>query len=184
VLLLDADRLFRERLARALRRQGIGTTSASSVPEAISAARDHFHAFALVDPGSERPSTSDPIAAILAVSPNTKLAVLTAYGNIGLAVGALRRGAFHYVTKPIEPEEVLSLLARMEASTGATMDGPLPRTSLPARATPSLARAKWEHVQRVLGDSKGNLSESARRLAVTRRTLQLMLKRAATSPSW
>ena len=95
--------------------------------------------------------------------------MLTGYGSIASAVEALRLGAHDYLSKPVDADEVIAALSG-EGSRAGT------RPPLPATA-PSLARAEWEHIQRVLTDCAGNVSEASRRLGITRRTLQLKLKK-------
>ena len=99
-----------------------------------------------------------------------RIVVLTGYGNIASAVEAMRRGAHSYLAKPADADDLL----RAIVSGDSEQDAPSMKRAAPP---PSLARAEWEHVQRVLADCGGNVSETARRLAITRRTLQLKLKR-------
>jgi len=95
--------------------------------------------------------------------------VLTGYGSIATALEAVRRGALHYLQKPVDADELLAAFAR---------GGPLPAEEVPAEpAAPSLARAEWEHIQRVLADAGGNVSEAARRLGLHRKSLQRKLQK-------
>jgi two-component system response regulator RegA len=99
-----------------------------------------------------------------------RVVVLTGYGSIVSVVEAMRLGAHSYLSKPADADEVLAAL---------TGEGPGPEAAPETRQapSPSLARAEWEHIQRILADCNGNVSETARRLGITRRTLQLKLKK-------
>ena len=97
--------------------------------------------------------------------------VLTGYGSIATAVEAMKLGATHYLAKPADADEILAALGRSGDAAGR------PPTPTPAR--PSLARAEWEHIHRVLADCGGNVSEAARRLGIHRRSLQRKLSRLA-----
>ena len=106
---------------------------------------------------------------IKAVSPNTQVVMLTGYGSITNAVEAVKLGALNYVTKPADADQVLSAFDKVTA----------PVETDPEFPPPSLASAEWEHIQRVLADCGGNISEAARRLDIPRRTLQRKLKKNA-----
>ena len=97
----------------------------------------------------------------------TNVVVLTGYGSIATALEAVRRGATHYLTKPADADDLLAAFARAEAG-----EAPPPRDE---PAAPTLARVEWEHIQRVLADCDGNVSEAARRLGIHRRSLQRKL---------
>jgi two-component system response regulator RegA len=98
--------------------------------------------------------------------------VLTGYGSIASAVEALRRGAHHYLSKPADADEIIAALEGDRAA--AAPDEQARAGDAPS---PTLARAEWEHLCRILADCGGNVSEAARRLGITRRTLQLKLKK-------
>jgi len=95
--------------------------------------------------------------------------VLTGYGSIATALEAVRLGATHYLTKPADVDEILAGFARAEDRVGA--EAP------PADTTPTLARVEWEHINRVLADSGGNVSKAARILGIHRRSLQRKLSK-------
>jgi len=170
ILLVDDDDAFRERMARALRLRGFAVTAVGDLPSAVTAARTKQPHFAVVDMRMPDASGQDVIDAIVPLSPRTKIVILTGYGSIASAVEALHRGAHHYLSKPIDADQLSATLLQMEGE-------PVSSSSPPAPATPSLARAQWEHIQRVLVDVGGNVSEAARRLGIARRTLQLKLKK-------
>jgi two-component system, response regulator RegA len=169
ILLVDDDETFRERLARALRDRGFAVVAAGDYPTALDLARLEQPDFAVVDMRMPDASGQEVVDAIVLISPLTKIVILTGYGSIASAVGALHRGAQHYLSKPIDADQlVVTLMA---------LDGNAPPDAAIEDATPSLARAEWEHIQRVLTDVGGNVSEAARRLGIARRTLQLKLKK-------
>jgi two-component system, response regulator RegA len=164
ILLVDDDEVFRERLARALRDRGHPVVTAGDGPSALAAAGAHQPAFAVLDLRMPGPSGLSLIGPVRELAPNARVVVLTGYGSITSAVDALRAGAHDYLSKPVDADQVIAAL------TGEPM-----RPAEPA--APSLARAEWEHIQRVLADCSHNISEAARRLGITRRTLQLKLKK-------
>jgi two-component system response regulator RegA len=164
ILLVDDDEVFRERMARALRDRGHAVITAGDHAAALVAATARPPAFAVIDLRMPGPSGLTLIAPLLALAPGARIVVLTGYGSITSAVEALRAGAHDYLSKPVDADQVL-----------AALTGEAVRPAEPA--APSLARAEWEHIQRVLADSGQNISEAARRLGITRRTLQLKLKK-------
>jgi two-component system response regulator RegA len=98
-----------------------------------------------------------------------QILVLTAYGSISTAVDALHRGAVDYLTKPADTEQILQAFERDHETPGTVAP--------PLDAPPSLARVEWEHIQRILSDCNGNVSQAARRLGIHRRSLQRKLMR-------
>ena len=169
ILLVDDDEIFRERLARALRDRGRDVVTAAGHEAALLAARARSFAFAVVDLKMPGPSGLDVVHDLLAVTPPMRVVMLTGYGSIPSTVEALRRGAHDYLSKPVDADDVIAALEREQGAAG----GPRPT----APSAPTLARAEWEHINRILGDCDGNISEAARRLGITRRTLQLKLKK-------
>lgn len=166
LLLVDDDEVLRERLGRALRERGFEVTTAESGDAAIAAARRDAPEFAVVDLRMPGISGIDVLDALRAIDPATRVLMLTGYGSIATAVEATRRGAVGYLSKPADADEVVAALTGRAAS-----DGPVEID------TPSLARAEWEHIQRVLADCAGNISETARRLGIHRRSLQRKLQK-------
>jgi two-component system response regulator RegA len=169
VLLVDDDEVFRERLARSLRERSYQVVTAAGRDDALAAARDAAIAYAVIDLRMPDGSGLALLEPLQALAPTARFVMLTGYGSIASAVEALRLGAHDYLSKPVDADEVIAALA----GDGAASAG---RGAPPASA-PSLARAEWEHIQRVLADCSGNVSEAARRLGITRRTLQLKLKK-------
>ena len=169
LLLVDDDEVFRERLARALRARGHEVTTAGDHDAALALGRTQRFDFAVVDlrmPSGTGLALIEPLRALV---PGLRVVVLTGYGSIASAVEALRLGAHDYLAKPVDADEILAAL-------GGEGARPLPSADTPP-TTPTLARAEWEHIQRVLTDCSNNISEAARRLGITRRTLQLKLKK-------
>src|SRR3569623_1309107 len=163
VLLVDHEDLCRDSLSRALMARGFSVTAAASAASGLAAAERQPPDFALVDTAVPDADRVDLIAALGPVSPGTKVVLMDRAGSIAAAVDAVQRGAYHYLAKPVDPAELVATF-RPE---------PAPRQE----HTPSLARALWEHMQRVLGDCGGNVTAAARRLGNARRTLQLKLKK-------
>jgi len=176
ILLVDDDDTFRERMARALRERGFVAVTAADMRAALSAATAAPPDFAVVDMRMPGGSGQEVIEGLFAISPETRIVVLSGYGSIASAVEAMHNGARHYLSKPIDADELVAALLKVDGEGHRGHD----RAHLhaaPADVTPSLARAEWEHIQRVLSDCGGNVSEAARRLGIARRTLQLKLKK-------
>jgi two-component system response regulator RegA len=165
LLLVDDDETFRARLARALGERGFDVVAAGDPAAALSAARQARPAYAVVDLKMPGGSGLDVVRDLAALDPTIRVVVLTGYGSIASAVEAMHRGAHHFLSKPADADEII---AALQAERSAAP---------PAPATPTLARAEWEHLSRILADVGGNVSEAARRLGITRRTLQLKLKK-------
>jgi len=166
ILLVDDDDTFHERLARALRERGHAVVTARDHASAMDAARAAPPTYAVVDLKMPGPSGLDLVRDLHGLGPETRIVVLTGYGSIASTVEALHRGAHHYLSKPADADEIIAALTGQKSMPG-------PATAPP----PSLARAEWEHLTRILSDCGGNVSEAARRLGITRRTLQLKLKK-------
>ncbi len=166
LLLVDDDETLRERLASALRARGYEVTTAATGAEALAAARRESPELAIVDLRMPDMSGIDVLRALRAQDPSTRVLVLTGYGSIATAVEATRLGAAGYLPKPVDADEVVAAFA---ADPGAAPPAPI--------ETPSLARTEWEHIQRVLADCGGNISEAARRLGIHRRSLQRKLQK-------
>jgi two-component system, response regulator RegA len=169
ILLVDDDEVFRERLARALRERGYDVVTAAEHGAALAAARGRRFHFVVVDLKMPGPSGLDVVRDLKAIDEATRIVVLTGYGSIPSAVEALRRGAHNYLSKPTDADDILAALE--------SEPRPSPGPSTPVEPPPSLARAEWEHISRILSDCGGNVSEASRRLGITRRTLQLKLKK-------
>lgn len=167
LLVVDDDRVFRERLAHALASRGYEVATAADYDEAMARARHDSPELAVVDLKMPGRSGLELVRDLLAIDPTTRIVVLTGYGSIATAIDAIRLGAVHYLSKPADADEIVAAFARGAAP---PLD-PAPRELV----APSLARAEWEHIQRVLSDAGGNVSEAARRLGLHRRSLQRKL---------
>ena len=170
ILLVDDDAPLRERLARAFRGRGFEAHCAADVEEAIGIARRESPELAVVDLRMPGGSGLALVQVLHELDPATRIVVLTGYGSIATALEAVRLGAVHYLTKPADVDELLAAFARADA--------PLKRGDVPLpEEVPSLARTEWEHIQRVLTDCGGNVTQAARLLGIHRRSLQRKLSK-------
>jgi two-component system response regulator RegA len=167
VLVVDDDETFRRRLVRAFTERGLDARDAGDPDAAIAAATADSPELAVVDLRMPGRSGLDVVRELKAIDPATNIVVLTAYGSIATALEAVRLGATHYLTKPADADEILAAFERDKQPSDSA-----PRVEHEA---PSLARAEWEHIQRVLTDCAGNVSQAARVLGVHRRSLQRKL---------
>lgn len=168
LLVVDDDDLFRERLGRALEKRGFDVRTASGPTEALRLARQESPELAVVDLRMPDGSGLELLRELLAIDPTTRVVMLTGYGSIATAVEAVRMGAANYLAKPADAEDVLAAFERADAP---------PLEPSGDYKAPSLARAEWEHINRVLADTGGNISEAARRLGIHRRSLQRKLQK-------
>jgi two-component system response regulator RegA len=168
LVLVDDDRAFLARLARAMEIRGFEVRSAHSVAEGLDLIRQKAPAFAVVDMRLEDGNGLDVIAELANVRPQSRAIVLTGYGNIATAVSAVKLGAVDYLAKPADADEITdSLLA------------PSDEKAPPPENPMSADRVRWEHIQRVYELCGRNVSETARRLNMHRRTLQRILAKRA-----
>jgi two-component system response regulator RegA len=168
LLLVDDDEVLRERLARALERRGYRVSTAANADEALALARELPPKFAVIDLRMPGRSGLEVLRELRLLCANCKALVLTGYGSIPTAVEATRLGAVGYLQKPVDANDVVVALGRLDGTADA---------EAALIETPSLARAEWEHIQRVLADCGGNVSEAARRLGIHRRSLQRKLQK-------
>jgi two-component system response regulator RegA len=167
ILVVDDDEIFCSVLARALERRGYAVAAALSVPQARQLIEKERPEYAVVDLRIGNDSGLHLVRQLSSLNPPAKSVVLTGYGSIATAVEAIKLGALHYLTKPVEVDEILAALQ------GAA---PAPGETAIAQPKPlSVRRAEWEHIQRVLSDHGGNISAAARALGIHRRTLQRKL---------
>lgn len=171
LLVVDDDTPLRTRLARAFRERGFQVREAPDGPAALRLAREESPELAVVDLRMPDSDGLDVVRGLKAIDATTNVVVLTGYGSIATALEAVRLGATHYLTKPADVEDLLAAFARTDAPNAAA-----PRNETqPEWNAPTLARVEWEHIQRVLTDAGGNVSEAARRLGIHRRSLQRKL---------
>ena len=168
LLIVDDDRPFLTRLARAMEGRGFAVETAESVAEAVAKAKAHPPAYAVVDMRLTDGNGLDVVAAIREKRADSRAIILTGYGNIATAVTAVKLGAIDYLAKPADADDVVrALLAKGDAAP-APPDNPM-----------SADRVRWEHIQRVYELCNHNVSETARRLNMHRRTLQRILAKRA-----
>jgi two-component system response regulator RegA len=169
-LVIDDDEVFRERLCRALGSRGWNVSGAPDGPTAIELAGKLSPDLAIVDLRLPGMSGLEIVRAIRTLDETTCILVLTGYGSIATALAATKLGADHYLTKPADAEQILTAYQRVLAGQGDPFDES-------AEAVPSLARVEWEHIQRVLTDCDGNISQAAKLLGLHRRSLQRKLSK-------
>lgn len=166
LLLVDDDATYRERLARALRDRGMTVTTAGTREEARAASTATVFVRAVVDLRLGETNGLTVVADLLANDTDLDVIVLTGFGSIATAIEAMKLGVLHYMTKPVDADELLAAFDR-------------PPTEVPDEhelpPVPSLARVEWEHIQRVLASCDGNISAAARLLGLHRRSLQRKL---------
>jgi two-component system response regulator RegA len=167
LLLLDDDNALRTRLGRALESRGFQVTTAASIAEASDALRTSAPAFAVLDMRLEDGNGLKVVEAIRDRREDSRIVMLTGYGAIATAVAAVKAGAVDYLQKPADADDVVKALL-------ATGEAPEP----PANPM-SADRVRWEHIQRVYELCDHNVSETARRLGMHRRTLQRILAKRA-----
>lgn len=167
LLIVDDDTSFRERLVRAMRDRGYEAIGVADHPAAIDAAREDSPELALVDLRLPGESGLAVVRDLKTLDPSTVVVVLTGYGSIATAVESMKLGAASYLTKPANADQIV-----------AAFDGVQPSNDTEA---PSLARVEWEHIQRILTDCGGNVSQAARVLGIHRRSLQRKLAKRPVS---
>jgi two-component system response regulator RegA len=168
ILIVDDDRAFCTALANALRRRDFRVVVAHDYDEALAEAEAWRPERAIVDLRMPGRNGLEVVASLRAQLPELRMVVLTGFGSIATAVEAIKLGAVHYLTKPAAVDEVLAAFERTEPV--------LVEAPVSTQATP-LDQLEWEHLQRVLTDCNGNISEAARRLGMHRRSLQRKLAR-------
>lgn len=169
IMLVDDDEILRERLARAFRERGFETRTAQDYESAMVAAREDPPELAVVDLRMPGRSGLELVRDLVGLGEGIRVVVLTGYGSIATAVDAVRLGAASYLPKPADVEDIIDAFERADEP---PLAGPVS-----AHDAPSLARAEWEHINRVLQDTGGNISEAARRLGLHRRSLQRKLQK-------
>ena len=168
LLIVDDDAPLCQRLARAMERRGFLVSTADGVVSGVSAATAHPPAFAVVDLRLGDGSGLDVVSALRGARPGARIIVLTGYGNIATAVAAVKAGALDYLPKPADADAVERALLAKEGETPEPPEDPM-----------SADRVRWEHIQRVFEQCDRNVSETARRLKMHRRTLQRILSKHA-----
>ncbi len=168
LLIVDDDKSLLLRLARAMEARGFVVSTAESVADGLLHLETGSPAFAVVDMRLADGSGLDVVSALKRRRPDARAIVLTGYGNIATAVTAVKLGAVDYLAKPVDADDVVAALLALEGRTAAPPENPM-----------SADRVRWEHIQRIYELCGRNVSETARRLNMHRRTLQRILAKRA-----
>jgi two-component system, response regulator RegA len=168
LLIVEDDKSFLQRLARAMEGRGFAVTTAESVAEGLTQLETASPAFAVVDMRLEDGNGLDVISALKRRRPDARAIILTGYGNIATAVNAVKLGAVDYLSKPVDADDVVAALLAIDGRKAEPPENPM-----------SADRVRWEHIQRIYELCGRNVSETARRLNMHRRTLQRILAKRA-----
>jgi len=168
LLIVEDDKSFLQRLARAMEGRGFAVTTAESVAEGLTQLETASPAFAVVDMRLEDGNGLDVISALKRRRPDARAIILTGYGNIATAVNAVKLGAVDYLSKPVDADDVVAALLALDGRKAEPPENPM-----------SADRVRWEHIQRIYELCGRNVSETARRLNMHRRTLQRILAKRA-----
>ena len=166
LLIVDDDNPFRDRLSRAMEKKGFQVIQAEGVKKGIETVKINKPGFAVVDLRLNDGNGLDVVKKIQEVNPSSRIIMLTGYGNIPTAVAAIKEGAIDYLAKPADAEDVEKALLANPSKKAAPPENPM-----------SADRIKWEHIHRVFELCNRNVSETARRLKMHRRTLQRILSK-------
>jgi two-component system, response regulator RegA len=167
ILVVDDEDFFRERLVKAFKKRGFTVCQAWNYDGAIVMIENHRPSMAVVDLKMPGKSGLEVVREGLAIHREMKIVVLTGYGSIATATDAIRFGAHSYLSKPADVGDILNAFSRApDLDIKVTAEDIIP---------PSLARTEWEHINRVLSDCNGNITETAKLLGIHRRTLQRKL---------
>ena len=168
LLIVEDDKSFLQRLARAMEGRGFTVMTAESVADGLTQLETTSPAFAVVDMRLEDGNGLEVISALKRRRPDARAIILTGYGNIATAVNAVKLGAVDYLSKPVDADDVVAALLALEGRRAEPPENPM-----------SADRVRWEHIQRVFELCERNVSETARRLKMHRRTLQRILAKRA-----
>ena len=168
LLIVDDDLPFRERLSRSMEKRGFDVVSSPRYAESLDLVNKSDFDYAVVDMRLEDGSGLELVKKIQTTSPNTRSLLLTGYGNIATAVAAIKSGAIDYLPKPAEIDQIYDALTNSKEILPPPPENPM-----------TADRIRWEHIQRVFIQCNRNVSETARRLRMHRRTLQRILNKHA-----
>ena len=166
LVIVDDDNPFRDRLARSMEKKGFKVTQAENVKSGIQKARENKPAFAVIDLRLGDGNGIEIVKEIQQSKKESKIIMLTGYGNIPTAVAAIKAGAIDYLAKPADAEDVETALLADPSKKANPPENPM-----------SADRVKWEHIHRIYELCNRNVSETARRLKMHRRTLQRILSK-------
>src|ERR1019366_3547672 len=168
LLIVEDDKSFLQRLARAMETRGFTVTTAESIAEGLASLETASPAFAVVDRRRGDGNGLDVISALKSRRPDARAIILTGYGNIATAVNAVKLGAVDYMAKPVDADDVVAALLAHKNKKIEPPENPM-----------SADRVRWEHIQRIYELCGRNVSETARRLNMHRRTPQPILAQRA-----
>jgi two-component system response regulator RegA len=168
LLIVEDDKSFLQRLARAMESRGFTVTTAESIAEGLTRLETASPAFAVVDMRLADGNGLEVISALKRRRPDARAIILTGYGNIATAVNAVKMGAVDYLAKPVDADDVVAALLAHDGGAAEPPEHPM-----------SADRVRWEHIQRIYELCGRNVSETARRLNMHRRTLQRILAKRA-----
>jgi two-component system response regulator RegA len=168
LLIVDDDKAWLTRLAKSMQGKGFDVRTAESVAEGDAMVREQAPAFAIVDMRLDDGNGLSVIETLHEVRPDARAIVLTGYGNLASAVNAMRLGAVDYLAKPADADNIFDALMVIHGEKAPPPENPM-----------SADRVRWEHIQRVYELCDRNVSETARRLNMHRRTLQRILAKRA-----
>ena len=168
LILIDDDLPFSNRLSKSMEKKGFNVESFNNINKSIERINKKFFDYAIVDMRLEDGSGLELIKFIKNKNPKTRSLLLTGYGNIATAVAAIKFGAIDYLPKPAEIDQIYEALTSLK-----NILPPPPKNPMTAD------RIRWEHIQRVFIQCNRNISETARRLRMHRRTLQRILNKHA-----
>jgi two-component system, response regulator RegA len=168
LLIVEDDKSFLQRLARAMESRGFIVTTAESIAEGLIRLETASPAFAVVDMRLADGNGLEVISALKRRRPDARAIILTGYGNIATAVNAVKMGAVDYLAKPVDADDVVAALLAHDGAVAEPPEHPM-----------SADRVRWEHIQRIYELCGRNVSETARRLNMHRRTLQRILAKRA-----
>lgn len=165
VLIVDDDEVLRRSLCRAFAARGWETHAAENLEQALALAVEQAPELAIVDLRLAGESGLDVVKALRDQDSTMRILILTGYGSIATALEAVRCGADHYLSKPVDVDQIVAAYDAICAAAPV----------IPTATVPSLARVEWEHIQRVLTDCGGNVSQASKLLGLHRRSLQRKL---------
>ena len=168
LLILDDDNALRRMLTRAMEQREFTVMAAASVQEALRQIQFQAPDYAILDLKLEDGNGLEVVRSLQSSNPACRVIILTGFGNIATAVAAVKAGALDYLPKPANPDEIVKALLQTEGGLPAPPEDPM-----------SADRVRWEHIQRVFEQCDRNVSETARRLKMHRRTLQRILAKHA-----
>jgi two-component system response regulator RegA len=185
LLIVDDDDTFRKRLAKAFSSRGYDVQVAADFDEAMTLCQQESPEWAILDLKMPKRSGLELLQAMLHCDQTIQILILTGYGSIATAIEAVKLGAIHYLTKPADVDEILAVfhqhnLHQHGHASPKTLNQDLNESlqqEVDLHNVPSLARVEWEHIQRVLNDVQGNISQASRLLGIHRRSLQRKLSK-------